>query len=84
VRVAEHWPGILVCTPDSHPTLYEEVARRELGQALPQVTPRHPTSQGLLLYTYRYAAQLPLGATDDTLQSNWGELTITPEQGQRR
>jgi hypothetical protein len=83
VLVEERLPFILVCKPDSHLTLYEELARRELGQDLHQVTHRHHTSQGLALYTYRYAAQLPLRATADALQVNWCELTITTEQGQR-
>jgi hypothetical protein len=82
VLVEEHVPFILVCKPDSHPTLYAEVARRERGHNLHQVTHRHHTPQGLLLYTYRYAAQLPLRATDDALQVNWCELTITTEPGQ--
>jgi hypothetical protein len=83
VLVEEHVPFILVCKPDSHPTLYEEVARRELGPDLHQVPHRHHTPQGLLLDTYRYAAQLPLRATADALPVNWCELTIPTEQGQR-
>jgi hypothetical protein len=83
VLVEEHVPFLLVCKPDSHPTLYEELARRELGQDLHHVTHRHHTPQGLVLYTYRYAAQLPLRATADAIAVNWCELTVTTEQGQR-
>jgi hypothetical protein len=83
VLVEEHVPFILVCKPDSHPTLYEELAHRELGHDLHQVIQRHSTPQGLVLYTYRYASQLPLRATADAVQVNWCELTITTEQGQR-
>lgn len=81
VLVEEDVPFLLVCKPDSHPTLSEELARRELGHDLHHVTHRHHTPQGLVLYTYRYAAQLPLRATADAVQVNWCELTITTEQG---
>jgi hypothetical protein len=83
ILVEEQIPFILVCKPDSHPTLYEELARRELGKDLHQVTHRHHTPQGLVRYTYRYAAQLPLRATADAIAVNWCELTITTEHGQR-
>lgn len=83
VLVEEQVPFILVCKPDSHPTLYAQVAGRELGKDLHQVTHRHPTPQGLVLYTYRYALQLPLRATDDATVVNWCELTITNTQGTR-
>jgi hypothetical protein len=83
VLVEERVPFILVCKPDSHPTLYAQLAGRELGHDLHQVTHRHHTAQGLAIYTYRYAPQLPLRATDDAVQVNWCELTITTEQGTR-
>jgi hypothetical protein len=83
VLVEEQVPFILVCKPDSHPTLYAQLADRELGQDLHQVTVRHHTPKGLVLYTYRYASQLPLRATDAALPVNWCELTVTTAQGQR-
>jgi hypothetical protein len=83
VLVEERLPFILVCKPDSHPTLYEQLAGRERGQDLHHVTHHHHTTQGLALYTYRYANQLPLRATADAVQVNWCELTITTEQGTR-
>ncbi len=82
VLVEERVPFILVCKPDSHPTLYEQLDRRELGKDLHQIIHRHHTPQGLALYTYRYASQLPLRATADALEVNWCELTITTAQGQ--
>ena len=51
------------------------------GKDLHQVTHRHHTTQGLALYTYRYAPQLPLRATDDAVLVNWCEITITTEEG---
>jgi len=83
VLLAEGVPFILVCKPDSHLTLYEQLAARELGKDLQQVTHRYRTGQGLTIYTYRYAQQLPLRATDDAVHVNWCELTITTEQGTR-
>jgi hypothetical protein len=83
VLVEERLPFILVCKPDSHPTLYEELAGREVGKDLYQVTHRHHTAQGLVSYRYRYALHLPLRATADAIAVNWCELTITNEQGTR-
>jgi hypothetical protein len=83
ILVEERLPFILVCKPDSHPTLYERLERLELGKGRHQVTLRHYTPTGMALYTYRYANQLPLRATDNTVQVNWGELTITTEDGSR-
>jgi hypothetical protein len=79
--VEECLPFILVCKPDSHPTLYEQLAGRELGKDLHQVTHRYPTPKGVTLHTYRYAAQLPLRATADAVRVNWCELTITTAEG---
>jgi hypothetical protein len=83
VLVEEQVPFILVCKPDSHPTLYAQLAGRTLGKDLHQMTVRHHTPKGLELYTYRYAPQLPLRATADTIEVNWCELTITTERGMR-
>jgi hypothetical protein len=80
VLVEEQVPFILVCKPDSHPTLYAQVAGRRLGKDLHQLTVRHHTPKGVELYTYRYASHLPLRATADAIAVNWCELTITSEQ----
>jgi hypothetical protein len=83
VLVEAQVPFILVCKPDSHPTLYAQLANRELGKDLHQVTHRHHTAQGLAISTYRYASHLPLRATDDAIAVNWCELVVTTEQGTR-
>ena len=83
VLVEERLPFILVCKPDSHPTLSEHLASRTLGKDLHQVTHRYHTAKGVELYTYRYAAQLPLRATADAVLVNWCELTVTTELGTR-
>lgn len=82
VLIEEGLPFILVCKPESHPTLYQALAQRQLGKDLHQATVRQQTTKGLILHTYRYAAQLPLRATADTLQVNWCELTSTTAQGE--
>lgn len=51
VLVEERVPFIWVCKPDSHPTLYEQLERRDLGHDLHQVTHRHHTAMGLAIYT---------------------------------
>jgi hypothetical protein len=83
ILVEERLPFILVCKPDSHPTLYERLESLELGKDRHQVTLRHRTPPGLALYTYHYANQLPLRATDNAVQVNWCELTITTQEGRR-
>lgn len=82
VLVEERLPFILVCKPESHPTLYQALAQRERGKDLHQVTVRQHTAHGLIRHTYRYATQLPLRATADTLYVNWCELTSTTAQGE--
>ena len=82
VLIEEGIPFILVCKPESHPTLYQELAQRTLGKDLHQVTVRQQTAHGLIIHTYRYAAQLPLRATADTLHVNWCELTSTTAHGE--
>ena len=84
VRIQERVPFILVCKPDSHPTLYEGLAQREPGKDLHHVTHRHHTPTGAQVYTYRYASQLPLRATADAVRVNWGALTLTTAQEARR
>jgi hypothetical protein len=81
VLVEEQGPFILGCKPDSPPTLYAQVADRELGKDLPHVMHRHHTAQGLVSYRYRYAPHLPLRATAAAIAVNWCELPITNEQG---
>lgn len=72
---------LFVCKPDSHKTLYEEVAlleKVEGGVSTRQV--RHWNGRRHALWTYRWASQLPLRASEDTLFVNWCELQITDAQ----
>lgn len=81
VLIAERLPFILVCKPDSHATLYAALAQRTLGKDLQQVTHTVHSASGVTQATYRYASQLPLRASADTLLVNWCELTLTAATG---
>jgi len=81
VRIAERLPFILVCKPDSHVTLYAALTQRTLGKDLHQFTHTIHSAAGVTHATYRYASQLPLRASADTLYVNWCELTLTDAAG---
>jgi len=82
VLIEHRVPFILVCKPDSHPTLYAHLAQRTLGKDLQQVTKVVHSASGRITHaTYRYAAHLPLRASADTLSVNWCELTLTDTRG---
>ena len=67
------------CKPDSHHTLYEEVALLAKIGAVAQVSDRRWTGQGYEVWTYRYVNQVPLRAGPKALAVNWCELTIVNE-----
>ncbi|MGH8524325.1 MAG: ISNCY family transposase [Gammaproteobacteria bacterium] len=81
VLIEERLPFLLVCKPDSHPTLYAQLAQRELGKELHEVTHFVHSASGMTRATYRYASQLPLRASADTLYVNWCELTLASAAG---
>ena len=81
VLIEQHLPFIFVCKPDSHPTLYAHLAQRTLGKDLHDVTQVLHSPSGVTHATYRYASQLPLRASADTLYVNWCELTLTDATG---
>jgi hypothetical protein len=72
---------ILVCKPDSHPTLYAELAQRTLGKDLHEVTHTVHSVAGGTQATYRYASHLSLRARAATLSVTWCELTLTDAAG---
>jgi hypothetical protein len=82
VLIEHRLPFILVCKPDSHPTLYAHLSQRTLGKDLQQVTQVVHSAAGRSTHaTYRYASYLPLRASTDTLSVNWCELTLTDASG---
>jgi hypothetical protein len=68
---------ILVCKPDSHKTLYEEVAAFERTGDLPTFSIHRWNGRFHERATYRYINQLPLNGGETALEVNWVELTLT-------
>jgi hypothetical protein len=73
---------ILVCKPASHKTLYEWVELLEESVERHTVVIRRWNGKIWEVYTYRYANNVPLRDSDDTIWVNWMELTITTDDGQ--
>ena len=70
---------IMTCKPDSHPTLYEEVAALALSGAVAETSDRVWTGRGHERWTYRYVSQVPLRADAKTLMVTWCEITVVAE-----
>jgi hypothetical protein len=68
---------IFVCKPDSHVTLYQEVALLEKTGGVTTHQVRRWNGRHHELWTYRLASRVPLRAGDDALYGNWCELHIT-------
>jgi hypothetical protein len=73
---------IFVCKEDSHPTLYEWVEALEEGKDRHTVTIRRWNGRFREIYTYKYANNVPLRDSDDTLLVNWFNITVTKEEGE--
>ena len=74
-----HFDFIMTCKPDSHPTLYEEVALLSKVGAVTSCEERLWTGQGHQRWSYRFVAHVPLREPPQALYVNWCELTITAE-----
>lgn len=72
---------ILVCKPDTHKTLYEWVSLLEEGVDRHTLVIRRWNGKIWIVCTYRYANNVPLRDSDDTVWVNWMELTETTEDG---
>lgn len=70
---------ILVCKPESHQTLYEELALLEQVGGIATTTVRSWNGRFTEVRRYRYANQVPLRAGADALQVNWCEVTVARE-----
>ena len=70
---------IFTCKPDSHVTLYTEIALLDRIGAVAQVSVRVWTGHGFQQWTYRYVNDVPLRAGPGALLVNWCELTIVQE-----
>lgn len=68
---------LFVCKPKSHKTLYKEIKSLEADDLLSSLSVCCSTKNGLEVYTYRYANQVPLRSGQDALLVNWCEVTVT-------
>ena len=75
---------ILVCKPDSHVALYEQVDfLTKMGQ-VEQVRLRHWNGRYAEIHHYRWVNGVPLRRGEDALQVNWCEVTVTREDNGER
>lgn len=75
---------ILVCKPDSHVTLYEQVEFLEETGQVEQLAIRHWNGRYGEIHHYRWVNQVPLRRGEDALQVNWCEITTTREDNGQR
>jgi hypothetical protein len=83
LALAQQCNFILVCKPDSHPTVYKWVNTSAALGGVSGLTRRHWNGRFGELWTYRYVNDVPLRAEADPLHVNWCELTITDERDGR-
>ena len=77
VMLAEGLNFLLVCKPDSHPTLYDWIAGMKINTHLS----KRWTGQRHEIDTYRWVNEVPLRDGDKSLRVNWCQLTTTDEAG---
>jgi len=77
--LAQQMDFILTCKPDSHPTLYEEVALLDRLGAVTLREERVWVGPGYECWRYRFASHVPLREPPDALYVNWCEVTVTDE-----
>jgi len=68
---------ILVCRPDSHPTLYDHLE----GIDLPTLIVNRWTGKVDETWSYRYLNDVPLRDGEDALRVNWCEVTVSRPDG---
>jgi hypothetical protein len=72
---------ILVCKPDSHPTLSEWVAGLAATDHVSTLSVSRRHGKRTETDTHRFVNQVPLRDGDDALMVNWCELTTTRHEG---
>jgi hypothetical protein len=70
---------ILVCKPDSHVALYEQVEFLDKLGSVEQLSLRHWNGKYHETQTYRWVNGVPLRRGEDALAVNWCEITIIRE-----
>lgn len=71
---------ILVCLPESHPTLYQEIDLLEKVAGVERLVQSVWNGRFREQWVYRYVNALPIRAGDDACRVNWCELTILHQQ----
>lgn len=77
--LAHQMDFILTCKPDSHPTLYEEVALLERLGAVTSLEERVWVGPGHERWQYRFASHVPLREPPHALYVDWCELRVIDE-----
>ena len=75
---------ILVCKPESHVALYEQVEFLAQNGQVEQRSERHWNGRYAAIHHYRWVNEVPLRRGEDALQVNWCEITITREDNGKR
>jgi len=75
---------ILVCKPESHVALYEQVDFLEKNGEVEQLSRRHWNGRYAESHHYRWVNGVPLRRGAEALQVNWCEITITREDNGKR
>lgn len=75
---------ILVCKPESHTTLYQEIKLLERIDGISQHSQREQTPQGTIRYDYRFVNDLPIRGSADAVHVNWCEVTVTNQRTGKR
>jgi hypothetical protein len=75
---------ILVCKPDSHVGLYQQVEFLAKNGLVEQFSTREWSGRFWKVSQYRFVNQVPLRQGEDALAVNWCEVTITREDTGRR
>ena len=70
---------ILVCKPDSHVALYEQVEFLTRNEEVEQIRQRYWNGRYAEIEQYRFVNEVPLRRGDETLSVNWCEVTISRE-----
>ena len=75
---------ILVCKPDAHLALYEQVEFLAKNGLVEQFSTRKWTGHFWKVYQCRFVNQVPFSGGEHALQFNWCEITVTLEDPGRR
>ncbi len=82
--LAAGWGFILVCKPESHVALYEQVDFLAKNGLVEETERRRWNGRFHAIHRYRWVNGVPLRRGKEALQVNWCELTITREEDGKR